>query len=541
MQRKGSTTTMALSRRALLRNNHNGGRIRALSPFTSPGHLPPLAPSPIASYATLYPSSSASAATIPTSIASAATASAPISSTTTSTTTTTTTTPTPISATATFVPTSPPNSDYTLDLHSTLFADTPTSELLFSLAILKACQLDPLVHYGAKVLDAVPVTRFVAYPIVRRTFYSHFCAETLSDIDHYCKQYSSSGKQVKMIPDYSIEDAFDEHQWESNLQQRLQMFEDAKRTLHENVSFVPVKITSLGSPHLLEHMSSLITYHQNASTLSSLSWLQGEHYPKAPAYIRSEGEPAPLSHNEEVQLKELLARLSKICRKSADAGIPVLVDAEQTSRQPAINHIVRVLSKQFNTSDSPTACVYNTFQLYLNGNTELVRYEIEEARKKNYLFAAKVVRGAYMVSERERANQNHYESPVLPSKQHTDEEYNTAIQLMIENISDTAVVVASHNAESAQKALYLMRDKNLPKTHPRVNFAQLRGIADSLTHALANKSVRVSKLVPYGPVENIMPYLIRRVQENSSIFGGAQRDRDLMWNQLSQRFSLSRT
>jgi len=179
--------------------------------------------------------------------------------------------------------------------------------------------------------------------------------------------------------------------------------------------------------------------------------------------------------------------------------------------------------------------VYNTFQMYRHDRLQFLIDSYEEARKENYLLGAKIVRGAYMEKERNRAAELNYPSPIQPNKKATDNDYNTALQFCVENYAYIGSCNASHNAYSAALQASLIEQKGIQKNHPHLNFCQLYGMSDHLTFNLADAGFNVAKYLPYGPVKDVVPYLIRRAQENSSITGDMNREYELLIREMKRR------
>ena len=183
------------------------------------------------------------------------------------------------------------------------------------------------------------------------------------------------------------------------------------------------------------------------------------------------------------------------------------------------------------------AVVYNTIQLYRTDRLGFLKDSFEEAQRKKFLLAVKLVRGAYMEKERKRADELNYPSPIQPDKASTDRDYNTAIKFTIGNIEQIALIVASHNEYSNIYATRLMNDKGIPHHHEHMHFSQLYGMSDNITFNLAREGYSVSKYLPFGPIKDVIPYLMRRAQENSSVAGQTGRELSLIRKEISRRSS----
>jgi proline dehydrogenase len=224
--------------------------------------------------------------------------------------------------------------------------------------------------------------------------------------------------------------------------------------------------------------------------------------------------------------------VSEICEYAHSIDQPVFIDAEETWIQGAIDLLAMTMMQKYN-SDAPI--VFNTIQLYRHDRLDYLKESHQKAKEKGYIFAVKLVRGAYMDKERERASEMGYESPIQPDKESTDRDYDLAVDYCLENIDDIAFVAGTHNEASVQHLAQKMEERKLEHTHPHIFFSQLYGMSDNLSYVLARNDYNVSKYVPYGPVADAVPYLIRRAQENSSVQGQMSRELDLIKKELERR------
>ncbi|HJT74706.1 MAG TPA: proline dehydrogenase family protein, partial [Chitinophaga sp.] len=190
------------------------------------------------------------------------------------------------------------------------------------------------------------------------------------------------------------------------------------------------------------------------------------------------------------------------------------------------------LMARYNKED---VIIFNTFQLYRHDRLAFLQQSFEKAQQQGYLLGAKLVRGAYMEKERKRAEEMGYPSPIQPDKAATDKDYNAAVRFCMEHLNKLAVFVGTHNEDSSMLAARLLHQKNLPHNHPHVSFSQLLGMSDNITFNLAHAGYHVSKYLPYGPVKDVMPYLLRRAQENTSIAGQMGRELGLIRKERKRR------
>jgi proline dehydrogenase len=239
-----------------------------------------------------------------------------------------------------------------------------------------------------------------------------------------------------------------------------------------------------------------------------------------------------LSAEEQDEWKRVEARLTRISQRAAEKNVGVFVDAEETWIQDPVDVLVMLMMQKFNKQK---AVVYNTMQLYRHDRLQFVRESVNDAKEKNYILGAKLVRGAYMEKERKRAEKMNYPSPIQPNKEATDRDYNAAVQLCIDHLSQVALVVASHNEFSNLFTTQLLREKGLPMDHEHVHFSQLYGMSDNITFNLAKAGCHVSKYLPFGPIKDVVPYLMRRAQENTSVKGQTGRELALIKKELDRR------
>ncbi len=239
-----------------------------------------------------------------------------------------------------------------------------------------------------------------------------------------------------------------------------------------------------------------------------------------------------LTEAEKTEFKNVNKRLDAICYAAHNKKVGVFVDAEESWIQDTIDFLVNKMMKRYNREQ---VIIYNTFQMYRHDRLQYLIDSYEEARKDGYLLGAKLVRGAYMEKERARAAELNLPSPIQPNKEASDNDYNTAIQFCVEHYEHIGSCNATHNANSCALQAKLIDQKKIKKNHPHLNFCQLYGMSDNLTFNLADAGYNVAKYVPYGPVHDVVPYLIRRAQENSAISGDMNREYRLLVREMKRR------
>jgi proline dehydrogenase len=281
-----------------------------------------------------------------------------------------------------------------------------------------------------------------------------------------------------------------------------------------NIPFISIKVTGISRFGLLEKLDRSV--EETAGTLMS----------------RYDHAIASLTEEERAEWQRVNDRMIRICSVAAEKQVGVLVDAEETWIQDPVDVLTILMMDRFNRDK---AVVYNTAQLYRHDRLAFVKDSLEAAQKRGFILGIKLVRGAYMEKERERAVEKGYPSPIQPDKSATDRDYDQAVALCIEHIAHVAFIVASHNEESNLLATRLLDKKGLPHDHPHVHFSQLYGMSDNITFNLAKSGCSVSKYLPFGPIRDVIPYLMRRAQENTSVAGQTGRELGLRKKEIARR------
>jgi len=239
-----------------------------------------------------------------------------------------------------------------------------------------------------------------------------------------------------------------------------------------------------------------------------------------------------LGEVERAEYENFRQRIFSLCEKASDSGVRVLVDAEKFATQGLVDTIVEEAMRRFNTK---RAIVFQTLQMYRRDRLDYLKYLHEDALKNNYIVGVKFVRGAYMDQERARAYELSYPDPIFPDKQATDESFNEGLKFAVDHMSQFEIFCGTHNYRSNQLLVDLMESSGLERDDERVFFSQLYGMSDNITFALAQEGYNTCKYIPYAPVERILPYLFRRMDENSSVAGQSSRELDLIRNEIRRR------
>ena len=330
--------------------------------------------------------------------------------------------------------------------------------------------------------------------LIKKTVYAQFCGGTdILDCVEVINNLKKSN--VYSILDYSIEGSVNENDFENSINKCLKILEECKS---KNLSkFIVFKPSAVGRFELYEKITS----------------------------------NSVLSENESKEWSKVEIRFNKICLEASKKDIMVLVDAEESWIQTAIDELV---TKMMNIYNSEKAVVFNTIQAYRKDRFDYLT-KLHNDLKGSVKIGVKLVRGAYMEKERKRAKKYNYISPICENKQQTDEVFNNSLSFIIENINDFGLFVGSHNEKSNILATELLRKYKIDSNDQRIWFSQLYGMSDNISFTLANSGYNVAKYLPFGPVHEVMPYLMRRLDENSSISSQTNRELQLIKKELKRR------
>ncbi len=358
-----------------------------------------------------------------------------------------------------------------------------------------------LVDAGVRLTPLILKMRFPVKTLIRNTIFKQFVGgETLGETKTVGDVLGKFGVQV--ILDYGVEGKEGEDSFDHATDEFIKVIEYA--ATQPNIPFISIKVTGLARFGLLE------TLHEAPRIRSGI-------------------------HDNEVEEEEwerVKDRMYQICSKAAEKNIGVLVDAEESWIQDPVDRLTMEMMEEFNKEK---AIVYNTIQLYRHDRLDFLKLSLRIAQQQNFVLGVKLVRGAYMEKERARAAQKGVQSPIQSSKENTDKDYNAAVGFCIENIDRIACIVASHNEDSNLLAAGLMEKKGLPFNHSHIHFSQLYGMSDHITFNMAKAGLSVSKYLPFGPIKDVIPYLMRRAQENSSVSGQTGRELGLINKEIKRR------
>ena len=392
------------------------------------------------------------------------------------------------------------------------FAYKTDGQLRKAKFLFSAMSHPTLVSWGTRLTPWAVNSGLPVGWLIRNTIFPQFVGgETLDETAPVAKKLGEYGVQI--ILDYGVEGADDdEHNYDHACNEFIRVIDYA--ATQPNIPFMSIKVTGIARYSLLEKLD--LSVEANAGTLM-------KRFAKALESLTSE---------ENAEWQRVQGRMNRICETAVSKNIGVLIDAEETWIQDPVDVLTMLMMDHFNKEK---AVVYNTLQLYRHDRLAFLDDSIEAAEKRNFVLGVKLVRGAYMEKERERAREKNYFSPIQVDKETTDRDFNAAVTHCIEHIQKVAVIVASHNENSNLLATGLLQEKSLPLNHPHIHFSQLYGMSDNITFNLAKAGCSVSKYLPFGPLKDVVPYLMRRAQENSSIAGQTSRELALIIKESTRR------
>ncbi len=375
------------------------------------------------------------------------------------------------------------------------FALKSDTELERAYFLFKLIDSQPLVKIGTAVTNFALKAHLPVEGLIRSTVFDHFCGgvnetDCLRVVD---KMYT---KGVSSVLDYSVEGKEEEAQFDAALNMTLKTIEFAKE--REAIPFAVFKPTGFGRLALYEKV----------------------------------GEKAYLTENEQKEWNRVIERFDIACKTAFEKDVLLLIDAEESWMQDAADAIVTDMMRKYNKQK---AIVFNTLQMYRWDRLDYLKKLHEQAKAEGFYIGMKLVRGAYMEKENDRAAERGQKSPICESKEATDINYDAAVLYMVENIHKMAIFAGTHNENSSYKLMQLMQEKGIAKNDKRIFFGQLLGMSDNISFNLASEGYNVAKYLPFGPVRDVMPYLIRRAEENTSVAGQTSRELTLIKKEKERR------
>lgn len=375
------------------------------------------------------------------------------------------------------------------------FALKTDTELERAYFLFKMIANEPLVKIGTAVTNFALKAHLPVEGLIRATVFDHFCGgineeDCLSVVD---KMFT---KGVSSVLDYSVEGKEEEEQFDAALKMTLKTVEFAKEKIA--IPFAVFKPTGLGRFDLYEKI----------------------------------GEKKPLTIEEQNEWSRVVARFDLICKTAHAKNVALLIDGEESWMQDAADDLVTEMMRKYNKEK---AIVFNTLQLYRWDRLDYLKKLHDQAKAEGFFIGMKLVRGAYMEKENKRAQENGYTTPICGSKEATDENYDNTMIYMMDHLDSMSIFIGTHNELSSHTAIELIKSKGLSKNDNRIWFGQLYGMSDNISYNLAEHGYNVAKYLPFGPVRDVMPYLIRRAEENTSVAGQTSRELNLLKTERARR------
>jgi len=384
----------------------------------------------------------------------------------------------------------------------TLFNNTKTaftlktdSQLERAYFLFKMISKEPLVRIGTAVTKFALNASLPVEGLIRSTVFDHFCGG-VNEEDCLIAIDNMFTKGVSSVLDYSVEGKASENQFDDALEKILKIVSFCYE--REAMPIVVFKPTAFGRFYLYEKKS----------------------------------EGIRLSPEEQAEWDRIVNRFRKVCKLAKEKDVEVLIDGEESWMQSAADELVEDMMREFNTEK---AIVYNTLQLYRWDRLDYLKALHERAKSDDFKIGMKIVRGAYMEKERDRAEELNYKSPICETKVITDNNFDSGLKYILANNKDISIFIGTHNEESCYLAMNLMNELNIDKSDNNVWFGQLYGMSDHISFNLANQGYNVAKYLPFGPVKDVMPYLIRRAEENTSVAGQTNRELELIKSERKRR------
>lgn len=373
-----------------------------------------------------------------------------------------------------------------------LKSDSQLDRALFLFEMIKR---EPLVKIGSAVTKFALKVHLPIEGLIRATVFDHFCGGVTEDD---CLQVIDSmySKNVHAVLDYSVEGKEEEVQFDEAMNKILKTLEYAKQ--NNAIPYIVFKPTGFGRFGIYEKLTA----------------------------------EKKLSQEEQVEWNSVKNRYDRVCRRAYEYDIPILIDGEESWMQDAADQLAESMMFKYNKEK---VIVFNTLQLYRHDRFDYLKKLHQRATEGGFKIGMKLVRGAYLEKERERALKLGYQDPICSDKVSTDTLFNEVLMYMIENLGHMSVFLGTHNEESTYLLLQLMRSRNIAENDKRIWFGQLFGMSDHISYNLANLGYNVAKYLPYGPVKDVMPYLLRRAEENTSVAGQTSRELFLIKKEIRRR------
>ncbi len=352
-----------------------------------------------------------------------------------------------------------------------------------------------LTRIGLALTQAAIKWNLPVKGLIKNTIFRQFCGgETLEEAGHMAEMIGAY--KVGVILDYAVEGKEDEKEFDRAVPEFIRAIRHAEH--REHIPFISLKVTGFARFALMEKVHA----------------------------------GHPLTEAETAEWQRVRQRIFDICGAAAQCGVMVLIDAEDSWIQQPVDDMADDMMAAFNKE---RCIVFNTFQLYRHDRLAFLEASAGKAKRNGYILGAKLVRGAYMEKERKRAAEMNYPDPIQPDKAACDRDYDAAVLFCLRHLEHISLFIGTHNEQSCMKAVVYMQEHRIPADHDRVYFSQLFGMSDNISFNLAHAGYNVAKYLPYGPVKDVIPYLMRRAQENTSVKGQTGRELVLISREVKRR------
>ncbi|MCL5244396.1 proline dehydrogenase family protein [Cellulophaga sp. 20_2_10] len=378
---------------------------------------------------------------------------------------------------------------------ATAFALKSDSELERAYFLFKLIANEPLVRIGTTVTNFAIKAHLPVEGLIRATVFDHFCGG-VNEEDCMPVADKMYDKKVSTILDYSVEGKEDETHFDDAYEKILHVLDFVKEK--ESIPLAVFKPTGFGRFILFEKVGAGIT----------------------------------LTDAEQLEWSRVVARFDKVCKKAHDLDVALLVDGEESWMQDAADDLCAQMMQKYNKEK---VVVFNTLQMYRWDRLDYLKKLHVKAKEEGFKIGMKVVRGAYMEKENDRAEKKGYPTPICASKKVTDDNFDSAVAYMVDNLDAMSIFMGTHNENSCYDLVRIMKEKNIAHSDTRIWFGQLYGMSDHISFNLADKGYNVAKYLPFGPVRDVMPYLIRRAEENTSVAGQTTRELSLLKEERKRR------
>lgn len=375
------------------------------------------------------------------------------------------------------------------------FALKSDTELDRAYFLFKLIANQPLVRIGTAVTNFAIKAHLPVEGLIRATVFDHFCGG-VNEVDCLSVVEKMNTKGVSSVLDYSVEGKEEEDQFDAALNMTLKTIAFAAEK--QAIPFAVFKPTGFGRFELYEKL----------------------------------GEGKTLSESEQVEWNRVVERFDTVCKEAYRNNVALLIDGEESWMQDAADDLVTKMMQKYNKEK---AIVFNTLQMYRHDRLAYLKKIHHLAEAEGFCIGMKVVRGAYMEKENNRAQEKGYPTPICASKEATDENYDAAVDYMLQHMDRMSIFVGTHNETSTYKVMNRIAELNLDRNDNRIWFGQLYGMSDNISYNLAAYNYNVAKYLPFGPVRDVMPYLIRRAEENTSVAGQTNRELELIKTERNRR------